>query len=97
WTANGALVSTSACDSFVVSNNQTLVANFVNGQGTLATDNAANSAYSIAGDTVWTNGSNGGTGFGPWVLAMTSSNSSCNGFFIFTSLDSAPEVPPGID
>jgi glycosidase len=97
WTQNGILAGTSACDSFVATSNETLVANFVNGQGTLATDNAANSAYGSEGSFIWTNGLNGGTGFGPWCLTMTSPNSSCNGFFISSSIANAPHVAPGID
>jgi List-Bact-rpt repeat protein len=112
WSLNGNAVSTSNCYTFATTTNETLVANFVNGQGALATDNAADPAYSGG----WTNGQtggnggNGGTGFGPWLLMLTSTSmnggtlNTCNGLGIGSStnlmpFDSSnfPFLPPGID
>jgi hypothetical protein len=58
---------------------------------TQALDNAADSAYSIGWLT------NGGTGFGPWVLTQTSTDNYCNGFFVGSSTNSPPHATPGID
>ena len=65
WSQNGSILSTSACHSFSVTGNEAVVANFVNGQGSLATDNAADPVYASGS---WTNSLNGGSGFGPWIL-----------------------------
>ena len=96
WTENGNVVSTSACYAVLVTNNETLVANFVNGLETLATDNAADPSYS-AMEYVWSSGSNGGIGFDPWVLVETSTDGSCNGYFIDSSTADSSHAPPGID
>jgi len=40
WTQNGSLVSTTAAIHYLVTSNETVVANFVNASETLATDNA---------------------------------------------------------
>jgi hypothetical protein len=59
-----------------------------------ASDNAADAAYG----SVWTNGSNGGTGFGPWVLTGTGTLGGwSNGFFIASSTNNAAGATPGID
>ncbi len=58
-----------------------------------ATDNAADAAYSGG----WTNGSNGGSGFSPWVLTASTTNTSYNGFFIGTSTNNAAGGLPSID
>jgi glycosidase len=96
WSQNGSLVSTTACYTLSLTGNVGLVANFVNGQGTLATDNAADPAYS--GNT-WTNTANGGSGFSPWTMTATTPlpGSGCNGFFSSSSVASQPHVAPGID
>ena len=96
WTRNGSLASTFACYNFLVTANETVVANFVNAQGTLATDNAADPAYS---GSSWTNTLNGGTGFGPWSMTTTSPfpPSNCNGFFTSSSTKDSSHAPPGID
>jgi hypothetical protein len=60
---------------------------------TQAFDNAAQSAYS----GVWTNGSNGGFGLGPWALAESSASINSNGFFIGSSVSNAAGALPGID
>ncbi len=99
WTRNGHFASTSACYTFSATGNETLVANFINGHGTLAIDNAADPVYSGPGSFSWTNSLNGGTGFNPWTMATTSPfpSSQCNGFFVTSSTTSAPHVAPGID
>ena len=100
WTRNGSLASTSACYTFSTTGNEALVANFVNGQGTLAIDSAADPVYGNGQAAfAWTNSLNGGTGFSPWTLTTTSPfpPSGCNGFFITSSTKSAPHAPPGID
>ncbi|MGA2603464.1 MAG: hypothetical protein ABSG14_04480 [Verrucomicrobiia bacterium] len=56
-------------------------------------DNTAQPAYSGG----WTNGSNGGTGFGPWTLTTTIANINSNGFFIGSSTNNALGTSPGID
>jgi len=56
-------------------------------------DNTAQPAYSGG----WTNGSNGGTGFGPWTLTTTIANVNSNGFFIGSSTNNALGTSPGID
>jgi alpha-amylase len=98
WTRNGRLASTSACYTFSATGNESVVASFVNGQGNLAIDNAADPSYSVV-QFIWSSGSNGGTGFDPWALTGTFTNRSCNGFFSNTSInsDSPPHAPPGID
>lgn len=58
---------------------------------TFAGDNAADPAYNGG----WTNSSNGGTGFGPWI--QTSSVSNPTTFFIGSSTNNAPGSAPGID
>ena len=94
WSQNGSILSTSACHSFSVTGNEAVVANFVNGQGSLATDNAADPVYASGS---WTNSLNGGSGFGPWILLETTTNGACNGFFVSASIASSPHAPPGID
>jgi glycosidase len=96
WSQNGSLVSTSACYSFSDTGNVAIVANFVNGQGTLATDNAADPLYASGS---WTNTLDGGTGFSPWSMVTTTPfpPSGCNGFFVSTSIASSPHAAPGID
>ncbi len=56
----------------------------------VASDNAGNSTYS----SVWSNGSNGGTGFGAWSLTTTGSSA---GFFIGSSTvnDNSNLLPTG--
>jgi alpha-amylase len=95
WTRNSSLASTSACYTFFVASNETVVANFVNGLEALAIDNAADPAY--GGTNNWSNSSNGGINFDPWVLMKTSANGSRNGFFIGLSTGDSPHVAPGID
>jgi PKD repeat protein len=57
-------------------------------------DSAADPAYSGG----WTNGSNGGIGFGPWMLTASGViGSSSNGYFIGTSTNNAFGTGPGID
>lgn len=57
-------------------------------------DNAADPAYSGG----WTNGSNGGIGFAPWILTASGViGSSSNGYFIGTSTNNAFGTSPGID
>ena len=59
-----------------------------------AADDASDPAYSGG----WINGSNGGTGFGPWTLKATGViGSSTNGCFIGSSINNAGGTPPGID
>lgn len=61
----------------------------------VASDNASNSAYNGG----WANGSNGGTGFGPWALSPQP-NSNNGGFFIGSSAnngDGGANVPPPTD
>ena len=94
WTRSGSLASTSACYSFFATSNEAVVVNFVNGQGALATDNSADPLYTTNG---WSSGSNGGFGFGPWVLMETSTDGSRNGFFIGSSTSDSPHLTPGID
>ena len=96
WTRNGSLASTSACYTLLVTGNETLVANFVKGQGSLATDNADDPVYS---GNVWTNSLNGGTGFSPWSMTTTTPfpPSGCNGFFTSSSIKDPSHAPPGID
>jgi len=77
WTQNGSLVSTTACYTFLVTSNETVVANFVNAVETLATDNTTDPVYSSG----WSDGSNGGIGFDPWVLTKTSTDGNRDGFF----------------
>ena len=60
---------------------------------TQAFDNAAQPAYSGG----WTNGSNGGTGFGPWTLTTTYTGVSTNGVFLGSSTNNAFGTSPGID
>jgi glycosidase len=98
WTQNSSLASTTACYTFSATGNESVVANFANGQATLAIDNAADPSYSVV-QYVWSSGSNGGTGFDPWALVETFTNHTCNGFFSNTSInnDSPPHAPPGID
>ncbi|HXI83612.1 MAG TPA: alpha-amylase family glycosyl hydrolase [Verrucomicrobiae bacterium] len=93
WTQNGSLVSTTACYTFFVTSNETLVANFVNALEALATDNAGDPVYGSG----WSDGSNGGIGLNPWALTKTSTNANRNGFFLDLSTDNAPHVPPGVD
>ncbi len=60
----------------------------------LAADNAFQTAYGGG----WTNGSNTGFGFGPWVLTDTAPlNPSLNGFFLGSSTGNAGDSAPGID
>jgi uncharacterized repeat protein (TIGR03803 family) len=58
-----------------------------------AFDNAADPVYSGG----WTNGSNGGYGFGPWKLTATSLNVNTNGYIVGTSTNNAFGTSPGID
>ncbi len=61
---------------------------------TQALDNAADPAYSGG----WTNGSDGGAGFGPWTLTGSGVlGSNTNGYFVGTSTNNAFGTPPGID
>lgn len=50
-------------------------------------DNASNSPYEPGNS--WTNGQNGGSGFGPWALTTTSGDVNQNGFFIGSSSGNA--------
>jgi len=79
--------------TFLVTSNETVVANFVNAVETLATDNTTDPVYSSG----WSDGSNGGIGFDPWVLTKTSTDGNRDGFFLDLSTDNAPHVSPGID
>jgi glycosidase len=94
WSQGADLVSTSACYTSSVTGNEAVVANFVNGQGSLAIDNAADPTYANGG---WINGADGGSGFSPWALLETATDGSCNGFFVSTSIASSPHAIPGID
>jgi hypothetical protein len=61
---------------------------------TQALDNAADPAYSGG----WTNGSNGGTGFNPWILTGSGVlGSHTNGYFIGSSTNNASGAAPSID
>ncbi len=96
WTRNGSLASTSACYTFSATGNEFLVANFANGQATLAVDNAADPSYSVV-PYVWSSGSNGGIGFDPWVLTQSINSSGCDGYFVGSSTADSTHTPPGID
>lgn len=54
----------------------------------LASDHAGDAAYS---PLTWTNGSNGGYGFGPWNLAATPNA----GHFMWTSVNNADQLDDG--
>jgi hypothetical protein len=58
---------------------------------TFAIDNAADPAYNGG----WTNSSNGGTGFGPWI--QTPDNTNPATYFIGSSTNNSPGTAPGID
>jgi hypothetical protein len=58
-------------------------------------DNASNSPYE-PGNT-WTNGQNGGTGFGAWSLTATSGDGGQNGFFMGSSSANAGGSSGNID
>jgi hypothetical protein len=61
---------------------------------TLASDNAADPTYSGA----WTNGSNGGSGFNPWILTGSGVlGSSTNGYFIGSCTNNAGGHSANID
>ena len=52
-----------------------------------AADQASNSPYEPGNS--WTNGQNGGFGFGSWILTTTSGDTGQNGFFMGTSTGNA--------
>jgi hypothetical protein len=58
---------------------------------------AFDSTIDLAYSNAWTSGSNGGRGFGPWVLMATSSNLSDDGFFLGSSTNNGTGASPGID
>lgn len=58
--------------------------------GSYASDSAVDPAYSGG----WTNGSNGGVGFGPWILTGSAGHF---GWFIGSSTNNAFVTAPGID
>src|SRR5205085_2903170 len=59
----------------------------------VAYDRASEGAYNGG----WTNGSNGGVGFGPWTLVLGNSNGTSNGFFIGSSTNNGSGGGVGID
>ncbi len=59
----------------------------------IASDSAADSAY----DSGWVDGSNGGTGFGPWSLNVSIQDGDRNGFFMGSSANNGSAPSGNID
>lgn len=57
----------------------------------MASDNATDPAY----DNGWQTGDNGGSGFGAWTIATTSSNPDRNGAFVGSSANNGDPAPSG--